>query len=131
MFGMGRPLTLKQQKFVEAFAGNATEAARLAGYDGDDATLRSIGSENLTKHDIIEAIRAREAQQIRPLVASRYERQRFWTELMNNPALTPAERLRASELLGKSEADFTEKVKHEGTVSIAVVDPYAKPKSDG
>lgn len=37
-------------------------------------------------------------------------------------------RLKASELLGKSEIDFTEKVKHEGGVTIEIVDPFAEPK---
>ena len=54
-------LSHKQQRFVELYVGeangNATEAARLAGYRGSDNTLRSVGSENLTKPAIREAIR--------------------------------------------------------------------------
>jgi len=42
-------LTIKQQKFVDSYSGNATEAARLAGYAGNDTTLASIGNENLRK----------------------------------------------------------------------------------
>lgn len=53
-------LTTKQQLFVEAYLGaargNATEAARLAGYAGTDETLRAIGYENLTKPHIAEAV---------------------------------------------------------------------------
>lgn len=48
-----RPLTLKQQKWIDAYianGGNATEAARLAGYDSTDyKTLSVIGTENLAK----------------------------------------------------------------------------------
>jgi len=46
-------LTLKQRLWIEAYTGaacgNATEAARMAGYNGDDDTLRNIGSENVAK----------------------------------------------------------------------------------
>lgn len=48
-----RPLTLKQQKWIDAYianGGNATEAARQAGYDSTDyTTLSVIGTENLAK----------------------------------------------------------------------------------
>lgn len=59
----GPELTLKQRRFIDAYLGvtngNATEAARAAGYDADYATLRSIGSENLTKPNIRAAITRR------------------------------------------------------------------------
>jgi|GEM_PF-4658436 len=52
--------TEKQRQFVLAYIGearfNATEAARLAKYDGSDETLRAIGYENLTKPHIRAAI---------------------------------------------------------------------------
>jgi phage terminase small subunit len=55
-----RPLTPKQQAFVAAYVGeakgNATQAARLAGYEGNDLTLRAVGAENLTKPAIIAAL---------------------------------------------------------------------------
>jgi hypothetical protein len=41
-------------------------------------------------------------------IANRTQRQAFWSRTMNDPATKMADRLRASELLGKSEADFTE-----------------------
>ncbi len=61
---MLRPLTYLQERFVEFFlqTGNATEAARLAGYNGTYASLRSIGWENLTKPNIKAAIKKRMAE---------------------------------------------------------------------
>jgi phage terminase small subunit len=49
-------MTPKQQRFVEEYLIdlNATQAAIRAGYSAD--TARSIGSENLTKPDIQDAI---------------------------------------------------------------------------
>jgi phage terminase small subunit len=49
-------LSLKMRTFAMAFVGeangNGTEAARIAGYKGNDGTLRAIASENLTKPNI-------------------------------------------------------------------------------
>lgn len=56
-------LTGKQEAFVIAYVGdarfNATDAARLAGYSGNDATLAVQGSENIRKPKILQAIKAR------------------------------------------------------------------------
>lgn len=54
-------LTGKQWLFVEEYlcCFNATEAAKRAEYSGSYGTLRSIGSENLTKPNILEAIKRR------------------------------------------------------------------------
>jgi phage terminase small subunit len=57
-------LTDKQRLFVEHYLAcwNATEAARRAGYDGTEGSLRSIGSENLTKPNIEKEIAVRIAE---------------------------------------------------------------------
>ena len=54
-------LTAKQQRFVDEYLVdlNATEAAIRAGYSAK--TAKSIGSENLTKPDIDEAIKQAQA----------------------------------------------------------------------
>lgn len=113
-------LTEKQRRFVEAYMGeadgNATEAARIAGYSGDEAALAVRGSENVRKRKIRIAIRERVKKD--PLIATRKERQHFWTKVMHgelegeDPTLN--ERLRASKLLGKSQADFVERHEHTG-----------------
>jgi hypothetical protein len=59
---MAKQLTPKQAAFVAAYVGpargNATEAARLAGYRGNAKTLGAVGDENLDKPGIKEAIAA-------------------------------------------------------------------------
>ena len=114
-------LTPKQKRFVEAYTGNATEAALKAGYSQKTAAF--IGAENLKKHQIIQAIFHREKKAIRPLIATREERQKFWTSAMQDTKQDMRDRLRASELLGKSEGDFLERVemggKNGGPIQIA------------
>lgn len=55
-----RKLSGKQRAFIEAYLGdanfNATQAARLAGYKGNDVTLASVGWENLRKPQIKQRI---------------------------------------------------------------------------
>lgn len=53
-------ITEKQRRFIMAYLGeakgNATEAARIAGYKGSENTLASVGKENLRKPHIFETI---------------------------------------------------------------------------
>ena len=112
-------LTTKMQAFVEAFCGNATEAALKAGYSPRTAAF--IGAENLKKPQIKEAIAERNAPASSARIATREERQAFWTGVMRDPAEKMQDRLRAAELLGKSECDFAERVEVSGEMDIGVL----------
>lgn len=113
-----RPLSERERRWVEAFmgeaAGNATKAARLAGYRGNAATLATQGRRLLRKAQIQEAIKLRVAED--PAIATRQERQAFWTRVMLGrdefKKARLADRLKAAELLGKSQGDFIEKHEH-------------------
>ncbi len=74
-----RKPTENQRRFVEAYMGNskgnATDAAERAGYAGSKNTLAKVGSENLRKPQILEAIEKLQAEH--PLVMSRKEAHRI------------------------------------------------------
>ena len=113
-------LTEKQRRFVEAYmgaaAGNGAEAARQAGYKGNDATLRVVAAENLAKPNVRAAIEERRTA--RPDIATREERQAFWSAVMRGQeGAEMRDRLKASELLGKTHLDFKAVVVHEGVVT--------------
>jgi hypothetical protein len=59
-----RKLTLKQEKYIEAYlrTGNATQAAREAGYEGDTQGLANIGYQNYRKLYIRQRIEDRIAE---------------------------------------------------------------------
>lgn len=101
-------MTPKQKKFIELYSGNATEAATLAGFS--PKTAYSQGQRLLKNVEIVEQIRQRENKYISTIAADRQERQGFWTSLMRNPEERTSDRLKASELLAKSEGDFLERV---------------------
>jgi phage terminase small subunit len=65
MAALKKPLTHKQQRFVEGVTrhGNGARAAREAGYSAK--TARQIAEENLTKLDISEAIERRRTDLMR------------------------------------------------------------------
>ncbi|MGH8160858.1 MAG: terminase small subunit [Gammaproteobacteria bacterium] len=113
-----RRLTTKQRRFAEVYAGNGVEAARLAGYSGDANTLGQRANELVKNSNVMALIQQREAREIRPMVADRQTRQAFWTRIMADPEATYMARLRASELLARSEGDFVERVQHEGSASL-------------
>ena len=116
---MKRELTPKQKRFVAFYDGNATQAAIKAGYS--EKTAHSMGAENLRKPEIINAIAQREGNESRPRIASRQQRQQFWTEIMHDPEAEMRDRLKASELLGKSEGDFLDRLNIAAEQPIVIV----------
>lgn len=128
---MPRPLTLKQRRWVRAYleTGNATEAARRAGYEGNDETLQAIGKENLHKPATKAAIDAADLADEGTAIATRRELRELWTRVafgeetetvvtkdgdaIEVPA-PMAGRLKASELLGRSRGMFVDRAELSG-----------------
>jgi phage terminase small subunit len=113
-----KKLTAKMEAFVAVYDGNGTEAARKAGYKGSDNTLAQNARDLLSNPQIAEAIRARQDKRISRLILTREQRQEFWSTVTMDPEAHLSDRLRASELLGKSEADFTAKVEVSGKLTL-------------
>lgn len=76
-------LTPKQKAFADNYiiSGNATEAARKAGYS--EKTARFMGAENLTKPNILEYIKKRTDPTEKKRIASGDEVLQFFTRVMN------------------------------------------------
>lgn len=102
-------LSVMQQRFVNFYNGNATEAALKAGYSKRSAY--SQGQRLLKKDEIKRAVQGREAKKSTAGIWDREQRQRFWSDVASGIVAdtTMADRLRASELLGKSCADFVDR----------------------
>lgn len=136
---MARALLPKQKAFVEHYAacGNATEAARLAGY----RKPHPQGAENLLKPTIQAALAALTEKTASDRIATIIERQEFWTGVMRGvdvyrkqeeqkedgyipaPIIEMKDRLKASEHLGKAQQDFIEKleVTHKDPPNVRMV----------
>jgi hypothetical protein len=96
----------KVKRYIAVYDGDVEKAADVAGLSY--GYCRNL----MTKCDILKVIEDRNVATNSPLIATRQRRQEFWTETMEDDKGEMKDRLRASELLGKSEADFTEKVDH-------------------
>lgn len=127
-------LTEKQRRFVEAYTGpakgNATAAARMAGYSGDDRALAVRGAETVRNRKVVDAIAALTASLRQAAIMTAEERQTWLTRVVQGevpdvvmvdgvPMEAPArlkERLTASEQLSKMQGSYIEKreVKHDG-----------------
>jgi len=99
--------TIKQQCFIDCYDGDIQKAAKKAGMS------YCYARQLRTKPNILEAIKQRENTEVRPkTIMTRQQRQQFWSEVALDEDVEMKDRLRASELLGKSEADFTENLSH-------------------
>jgi phage terminase small subunit len=132
---MAEGLTPKQKAFAEHYAacGNVAEAARLAGYSQcghliDNPKIKryitdlmqpgftaepisgSGRSYRIPADPVIRQMREAEAEERKARIATAQERQEWWTRVMLGlEDADMKDRLRASELLGKSQSDFVER----------------------
>ena len=120
-------LSTKQQRFVDFYDGNATQAAEKAGYSHPG----SQGQRLLKNVAIKKAIRKRQDIEAEPNIKSRRDRQVFWSKMIDT-AEKDSDKLKASELLGRSEADFTDKqeVTHKGQIAAHVYGYLDKESND-
>jgi len=122
--------TIKEQRFIDAYEGNATDAARKAGYKNPERS----GWQNVNKREIWDAIWKREKRRENKKIATREERQAFWTGVIRDEEEQMQNRLKAADSLAKSEGDFIERrhVDHstsDGTMKPAIIEVRAGDKS--
>ena len=103
-------MTHRQELFIQEYLNslNATQSAIRAGYS--PKTAYSIGQRLLKNVEVLHAINTAMNERKNTLIATREQRQEFWTSVMLDTDTAMKDRLKASELLGKSEGDFTDKV---------------------
>ncbi len=105
--------TEKQRMFIAAWDGNIKNTAEKAGLSYE--YCRRLVTKSHIKAALLERAEDREDE----LVADRQARQRFWTEIMRDERKPMQDRLRASELLGKSEGDFIYRQQYETGSNLA------------
>jgi hypothetical protein len=110
-------LSHKDKVFADVWDGDTVKAAKIAGLDPNYARklVMNPNSPWIKKCalEVQKRIGERQGREERERIATRQDRQRFWTRTMGNKDVSMSDRLRASELLGKSEADFIDVVKGE------------------
>lgn len=109
-------LTEKQLKFVAAYRGNAGEAAKEAGYGKTEKSSADSGSRLLKHPEICRMIKERQEKEIRPLIATRHDREKFLTDVFQDTKQSMKDRLKALELLSKMSGDYTNKIELSGGI---------------
>lgn len=120
-------LTEKQRRFIDYYieTGNASEACRLAGYNGNN--LNTLGSENLAKlsNFINEKLEAKNDERI----ASQDEVLRYLTAVMRGEIkdqfdfdASLQDRTKCAELLGKRYGTFVDKKELSGNITTINVE---------
>lgn len=124
---MNKKLTPKQQAFADYYieTGNATEAARRAGYKKPNVQ----GSQNLEKLSIKSYIEERMKVLDEKRIAKGEEVLQYLTKVMRGEEkdqfgldASLQDRTKAAELLGKRYRLFVENVKLEGVQQVQIVD---------
>jgi phage terminase small subunit len=110
-----RKMTEKQKRFCDYYieSGNATEAARKAGYKKPNPQ----GAENLAKPSIKKYIEKRIKELETERTSDMQEVQEFWAATMRNPKEETKDRIKASELIAKTHGAFLERVEHSGSIN--------------
>ena len=114
-------LNPKQRAFVAAYAasGSPTRAAREAGYPHADVQGSRL-LRNIRVQAAIASITSPLEKRLREAIAQVEERRTFWTTVMRDPDVGWRERLRASELLGRSYGDFIERIQAESNLEFSI-----------
>ena len=129
----GSKLTTKQNLFVHYYLEhrNAFKSAKLAGYQGNDDTLRQVGAENLAKPYIREAIESHFKGRILSAdgvlaelsdIASSPWREHVEVKYGDDGEVLQAnlrlsDKIKAAELIGKFHKLFTDKTESEVSLS--------------
>lgn len=121
---MSNKLTTKQRLFVEAYLANpnATQAARRAGYKGNDKTLSVVGAENLAKPCIAKLLNERVEEAI--ITADEILRD---VKAIAKTSERDGDRLKAYEMLGKHLAMWVDKTQTEHSGSVDVTTRVIEP----
>ncbi len=123
-------LNERQRKFCEFYAksGNATEAALAAGYS--EKNVGQNAGKTLKNPNVIKYIAKLNENTRTEAIASITDVKEFWTTVLESSEEEMPHRLKASELLVKSQGGFLDKVEHSGeTVQRVInVNPSKKGK---
>jgi phage terminase small subunit len=137
-----RPLNARQRAFVDAYCGPAqgvgTEAARMAGYTGNDSVLAATAYDLLRVPHVKAAIAAATKADTTTRIAGRRERKEWLTKLVRGELVEEhiatvgtgngfsqvervkdkgaslKDRAKAAELLARMSGDFLDRVEHRG-----------------
>lgn len=121
-----KPLNIRQRKFLDLYVqiGVGHKAAAAAGYIGDARSLAATASRILAHRDAQEYLAPKTNNS--PEVMGRIALQQYWNDIATglNGDFREQSRIKASELLAKSQGILTKRVKVDGSLDVAIRPQY-------
>ena len=126
---MGK-LSDKQKQFCIEYLKdfNGTQSAIRAGYSKN--TAKEQAYENFTKPHIKEYIKQLADELLEDDIQDILENRRFWKSMRENDEVGEMARLKASELIGRHRAMFTEKVQINAHIESDSIFQIVKKNAD-
>lgn len=116
-----RKLTLKEQRFVDAYLadanGNATEAALSAGYTRNRGSAKTLGARLLTKVHLSRAIKARTARAEKLSILTADERDEWLSRIVRSHA-SEKDKIAAIKELNKVSGRHSVNISMSGKVTL-------------
>ena len=120
---MAESLTQNQKRFADEYvmSGNGAEAYKTAYKNvKKDSTARANASRLLTNANVIRYIQERNKQLDKEKVADMQEVHEFWANVLRDEENSTSDRIRVSELIGKTNGAFLDRVEQTGDMGITV-----------
>ncbi len=116
-------MTVKQKMFADEYikTGNAKQSYINAGYSARGNSAEANASRLLRNDKVLAYIKQRNQEIDKDTIADMTEVKEFWTNMLRNRAADPKDRLKASELIAKTNGAFLDRVEHSGSI-VTIVD---------
>ena len=100
-------ITAKQVMFANEFikTGNAEASAKKAGYNARGNTTKLLHNTTIATY-----IKDKNKKLEKSTIADMEEIKQFWSDMVRDKEIKPTDRLKASELIGKTNGAFIDKV---------------------
>jgi phage terminase small subunit len=113
-------ITAKQKMFADEYikTGNAKQSYINAGYSARGNSAEANASRLLRNDKVLAYIKRRNQEIDKDTIADMQEVKEFWTNMLRNRAADPKDRLKASELIAKTNGAFLDRVEHSGDIKV-------------
>ena len=117
-------ITAKQKMFADEYikTGNAKQSYISAGYSARGNAAEAAASRLLRNVKVRDYIRQRNKELDRDTIADMQEVKEFWTNILRNKAADSKDRLKASELIAKTNGAFLDRIENSGIIKIDIAD---------
>lgn len=115
-------ITAKQKMFADEYikTGNAKQSYINAGYSARGNSAEANASRLLRNDKVLAYIKRRNQEIDKDTIADMTEVKEFWTNLLRDKETDTKDRLKASELIAKTNGAFLDRIENSGIIKIDI-----------